>query len=75
MGAYVEGQRPFVVTSDDRRGIVAVFTTLLLVWMLLCYVIRLYLRLSPRLPLGWDDVVLAVATVWKREMKLAAATH
>jgi hypothetical protein len=64
MADYVEGPRPFVITDDDRRGLIAIFTTLLLIWMLLCYMIRLYLRLSPRLPLGWDDAALTVATAF-----------
>ncbi len=63
MGGYVEGPRPFTVTADDRRGLIVVITTLLLIWIVLCYAVRIYLRVVPRLPVGWDDLALTIATV------------
>lgn len=60
---YVEGPRLFVVTPDDHGAIALIATTLLMVWTILCFLIRLYTRLSQRALLGLDDLVCGLTTV------------
>ena len=58
-----EGPRTFIITPDDRGGLVVVFSTLLMTWMVLCFSIRVYNRLGYAGLLGADDFIAGVATV------------
>lgn len=52
----------YVITADDKRGLLVVTVALVFSFVWVCFLIRLWLRLQKR---EWkpDDWVLAVATV------------
>jgi hypothetical protein len=58
-----EGPRNFITTPDDHGGIVLTVSTLLMTWMILCCLIRIYLRVDVNGPFGLDDLTVCVATV------------
>nr|POF04538.1 hypothetical protein CFP56_56019 [Quercus suber] len=74
ISTYVEGPRAFTVTPQDHSGIAIIVTTLLMVWTILCFLIRLYTRISQHISLGVDDAVCGVATV-RRYISLIDAEH
>ncbi|KAF2729964.1 hypothetical protein EJ04DRAFT_57431 [Polyplosphaeria fusca] len=53
---------PFVITSDDKRGLIVVTTAITLSFVWTCQLIRIWLRFKAR---EWkaDDYVLAAATI------------
>jgi len=58
-----QGSRTFNITATDHGGVVIAASTLLLTWMLLCFIIRIYNRLAHAAALGPDDLVCGAATV------------
>ena len=59
-----EGPRNFTTTPDDHAGIALVICTLMTTWTILCFVVRVYMRLTASGPFGPDDVLTGLATVW-----------
>lgn len=60
---------PYVITADDKRGLLVVTGAAVLAFVWCCFLIRLWLRFQTR---EWrsDDWLLAIATVsvWAREV-------
>ncbi|KAH8422426.1 uncharacterized protein LDX57_000180 [Aspergillus melleus] len=50
----------YVVSSTDQRGLVVITATMLMSWMVIVCLIRLYMRLALNGPLGWDDLAAFV---------------
>jgi hypothetical protein len=63
MSSISEGPRNFITTPDDHGGIALTVSTLLMTWMILCCLIRIYLRADVNGPFGLDDLTVCVATV------------
>ena len=59
------GNRNFANTPTDSSGIALTVCVLLLIYSLLCFLIRIYARRNLNGPLGSDDAYCALATVWK----------
>lgn len=55
--------RAYILTPTDRRGVVVIAATLLMSWMVLLFLIRLYTRLGINGPLGVDDLLTGIGTV------------
>ena len=56
--------RPFIVAPLDLGGVALIVTTLFMSWAVLCFLIRLYTRLSNSTSLtGADDILCGLATV------------
>jgi len=53
---------PFTITADDKRGLIVVTVALVLAFVWLCSLIRIWIRWQGR---DWkaDDWLLAIATV------------
>jgi len=64
-----EGERSFTITPDDHGGVIVVVGCILMAWTLLCFMIRLYNRFAMRSPLGLDDFVCGIATVFTIPMR------
>lgn len=58
-----EGPRAYIITDTDQRGIIVIVATLLMSWMALCFLVRIFIRFSINGPFGWDDLLTGVATV------------
>lgn len=56
---------PYVITADDKRGLIVVTVALVLAFVYVCFLIRVWLRIQTR---DWkpDDWLLAIATVRTR---------
>lgn len=59
-----EGPRNFITTSQDHGGIALTICTLMATWVVLCFVVRMYMRATVSGPFGLDDIVCSVATVF-----------
>lgn len=46
----------YVISPTDQRGLVVITATMLMSWMVIVSLIRLYMRLAINGPLDWDDV-------------------
>ena len=55
--------RAYVLTDTDRSGLVIIVATLLMSWMLLTFMIRLYTRIAITGPFGLDDFFAGIGTV------------
>lgn len=55
--------RAYILTPTDRRGMVVIAAALLMSWMVLLFLIRLYTRLGMNGPLGVDDLLTGIGTV------------
>ncbi|KAL2004969.1 hypothetical protein VTN00DRAFT_2819 [Thermoascus crustaceus] len=60
--SYDEGHRAYILTPTDRSGLVVIVTTLLMSWMVLCFLTRLYTRWAINGPFGLDDLAAGVGT-------------
>lgn len=58
------GPRNFITTDQDHGGIALTICTLMATWVVLCFIVRMYMRATVSGPFGLDDVVCSVATVW-----------
>ncbi|TQB70899.1 hypothetical protein MPDQ_007993 [Monascus purpureus] len=56
--------RAYILTPTDRRGVVVIAATLLMSWMVLLFLIRLYTRLGINGPLGVDDLLTGIGTIF-----------
>lgn len=56
------GPRAFVTSDLDHGGIALTVGTLLAVYAVLCFISRMYMRLTVSGPVGWDDIICGVAT-------------
>lgn len=56
----VEGPRPFIITSDDHRGVVLTLAVLFILYALMVLGMRLAARIRS---MGLDDFVSILATV------------
>jgi hypothetical protein len=54
---------PFTVTDTDKRGIIVVVSVVLLSFLLVSYLTRIWVRLRVSGPWSYDDTTLTVATV------------
>ncbi|PLB46507.1 hypothetical protein P170DRAFT_427822 [Aspergillus steynii IBT 23096] len=50
----------YALTPTDQRGLVVITATMLMSWMVIVSLIRLYMRLALNGPLGWDDLAAFV---------------
>ncbi|KAK0109317.1 hypothetical protein ONS96_003136 [Cadophora gregata f. sp. sojae] len=53
----------YVITDTDKAGLVVVVTTFLLASIILCFLVRIYIRFTINGPWKWDDWCVTVATV------------
>lgn len=58
-----DGNRAYVITSTDRRGLVVIASTILMSWMVLCFCIRLYTRIGITGSFKLDDFFAGLGTV------------
>lgn len=72
MGSFTEGSRAYTVTSTDHGGELVIAATMLMVWSILCWLIRMYTRFGVNGPFGWDDSTITVATVSLIQCRLHA---
>ena len=63
MATFTEGPRSFTTTPDDHAGIALTVTTLLMVWSILLFLIRIYTRVEITGSFGLDDLFCTLATV------------
>ena len=61
--SVAEGPRNFTTTPDDHGGIALTVCTLLATWAVLCYFVRVYMRMTVCGPFGLDDIVCTGAMV------------
>jgi hypothetical protein len=64
------GIRPpaFVVSDTNHGGLALIVTLLLMAWSLMCYLIRVYTRVSNRTTIfGVDDITCLFSTVGASE--------
>lgn len=57
------GPRSFTTTDKDHGGIALTICTLMATWVVLCYGIRVFMRLTVSGPFGVDDILCSIATV------------
>lgn len=57
------GPRNFITTDQDHGGIALTICTLMATWVVLCFLVRCYMRATVSGPFGMDDIVCSVATV------------
>ncbi|KAM3420288.1 hypothetical protein BST61_g3574 [Cercospora zeina] len=57
------GPRNFTTTAHDHGGVALTVCTLMATWVLLCFVVRCYMRATVSGPFGLDDIVCSVATM------------
>lgn len=57
------GPRNFITTDQDHGGIALTISTLMATWVVLCFMVRMYMRATVSGPFGLDDIVCSVATV------------
>ncbi|KAI9038419.1 uncharacterized protein KD926_010837 [Aspergillus affinis] len=50
----------YELSPTDQRGLVVITATMLMSWMVIVSLIRLYMRLALNGPLGWDDLAAFV---------------
>ena len=60
----------YVVSSTDQRGLVVITATMLMSWMVIVCLIRLYMRLALNGPLGWDDLAAFVGGVSEAKLRV-----
>lgn len=60
------GPRNFITTDQDHGGIALTISTLMATWVVLCFIVRIYMRATVSGPFGMDDIVCSVATVRPR---------
>ncbi|CAK1363244.1 unnamed protein product [Cercospora beticola] len=58
------GPRNFITTDQDHGGIALTICTLMATWVVLCFVVRCYMRATVSGPFGMDDIVCSVATMF-----------
>lgn len=58
-----DGPRFAAITEDDHRGIVIIIAALFMVWMVLCLVIRSYIRIEIAHRFSPDDYFIMAASV------------
>jgi hypothetical protein len=76
-GSVPSGQSaPFVVSSPtDDSGVIVIVAATGIALILVCFVIRLYIRFSFSGPWQVDDMVLALATVRNSGSKTSLASN
>lgn len=58
-----DGPRFAAITDDDHRGIVIIIASLFMVWMVLCLIIRSYIRIDIANRFSPDDYFIMAASV------------
>ncbi|KAL2071819.1 hypothetical protein VTL71DRAFT_13054 [Oculimacula yallundae] len=52
----------YVITDTDKAGLVIVVTTFLLASIIICFFVRIFIRITINRPWKWDDWCITVAT-------------
>lgn len=60
------GPRAFITTDQDHGGIALMICTMMATWVVLCFLIRVFMRATVSGPFGLDDWVCSIATVSTR---------
>lgn len=54
---------PFIITDTDKRGVIVVVSIVLLSFLLVSFLTRIWVRLRVSGPWSYDDTTLTIATV------------
>lgn len=54
---------PFLITDTDKRGVIVVVSVVLLSFLLVAFLTRIWVRLRVSGPWSYDDTTLTIATV------------
>ena len=66
---------PFMNSDEDHAGTVMVIAALMMTWMVLCAIIRCYLRVAVNGPFASDDYTLIAGTVSLLTPDALLSTH
>ncbi|KAF7195150.1 hypothetical protein HII31_03356 [Pseudocercospora fuligena] len=58
------GPRNFITTDQDHGGVALTICTLMATWVVLCFMVRMYMRATVSGPFGKDDSVCSIATIF-----------
>lgn len=58
-----DGTRAFTITDTDKGGLVVIVGTILMSWMVLCFMFRVYTRVYINGPFDADDIAAGVGMV------------
>lgn len=71
--SVVTGPRNFTNGPEDHSGTALVICTLMTVWSVLCFLVRIYMRSSASGPFGADDLLTGLATLFGVAQMAASA--